>query len=61
VLTALIVARQVPGIARFRWETDQPSGEITDAGKTGGEVIVTVQSLVRGGGGSCSPFPCRVR
>jgi MFS family permease len=36
VITALIVARQVPGIARFRWEADHLSAEVTDAGKTGG-------------------------
>jgi hypothetical protein len=35
-ITALIVARQVPGIARFRWETDLPSAEVTDIGKIGG-------------------------
>jgi MFS family permease len=37
VLTALLVARQVPGIARFRWQTDHPSGEVADAEKTGGK------------------------
>jgi MFS family permease len=36
-LTALIVARLVPGIARFRWETDLASTEVTNAEKTGGE------------------------
>jgi len=36
-ITALIVARQVPGIAAFRWETDRPSAEVTDTRKTGGE------------------------
>jgi MFS family permease len=36
-LTALIVARQVPGIARFRWETNEPSAEITDIEKIGDE------------------------
>src|SRR5829696_5631980 len=32
-LTALIVARQVPGIARFGWETNEPSVETTDIEK----------------------------
>jgi MFS family permease len=36
-LTALIVARQVPGIARFRWETNEPSAETTDIEKIGDE------------------------
>ena len=36
-LTALIVARRVPGIARFRWETDEPSAETTDIEKIGDE------------------------
>src|SRR5215217_1361166 len=36
-LTALIVARQVPGIAGFRWETDNASAEITDTGKSSDE------------------------
>jgi MFS family permease len=35
-ITALIVARQVPGIAHFRWETGLPSAEVTDIGKIGG-------------------------
>ena len=39
VLTALLVARQVPGIARFRWETDQPTVEVTNAEKTGDEGV----------------------
>jgi MFS family permease len=34
-ITALIVARQVPGIARFCWQADHPSAEVTDAEKTG--------------------------
>jgi MFS family permease len=37
VLTALIVARQVPGIAGFRWETDNASTEIMDVGEPDGE------------------------
>jgi hypothetical protein len=36
-LTALIVARQVPGIAGFRWETDNASAEITDTEKSSDE------------------------
>jgi MFS family permease len=36
-LTALIVARLVPGIARYRWETDLASAEVPSAEKTGGE------------------------
>jgi len=39
VLTALLVARQVPGIARFRWETDHPSVEVPNAEKTGDEGV----------------------
>jgi hypothetical protein len=35
VLTALIVARQVPGIARFRWETDHACEAASDVEKTG--------------------------
>ena len=38
-LTALVVARQVPGIARFRWERDRASVEIADAEKIGGEGV----------------------
>ena len=38
-LTALAVARQVPGIARFRWDTNHPSAEVTDPEKTGGEGV----------------------
>jgi sugar phosphate permease len=38
-LTALLVARQVPGIARFRWETDHPSVEVANAEKTGDEGV----------------------
>ncbi|MBE3123878.1 MAG: MFS transporter, partial [Planctomycetes bacterium] len=37
VLTSLVVARQVPGIARFRWESDYTSVEVTDAEKMGGK------------------------
>ena len=37
VLTALLVARQVPGIARFRWQTDHSSAEATDPEKTSSE------------------------
>ena len=36
-LTALIFARQVPGIAGFRWETDNASAEITDTEISGDE------------------------
>jgi MFS family permease len=39
VLAALIVARQVPGIARFRWETDHASEAASDLEKTGDEEI----------------------
>jgi hypothetical protein len=38
-LTALIVARQVPGLARFRWESEQPIVEVADADKIGGEGV----------------------
>jgi MFS family permease len=38
-LTALVVARQVPGIASFRWERDRASVEIADAEKIGGEGV----------------------
>jgi MFS family permease len=38
-LTALLVARQVPGIARFRWESDLASIEATNAEKIGGKGI----------------------
>jgi MFS family permease len=34
VLTALLVARQVPGIAGFRWQTDNPSAAIMDTEKS---------------------------
>jgi MFS family permease len=36
-LTALVVARQVPGIAGFRWETENTSAEIMDGEQSGGE------------------------
>ena len=38
-LTALLVARQVPGIASFRWEHDRTFVEIADAEKIGGEGV----------------------
>jgi hypothetical protein len=41
-LTALIVARQVPGIAGFRWETNNASAEITDTEKSGDEEGVRI-------------------
>jgi MFS family permease len=39
VLTSLVVARRVPGIAGFRWESDHPSVEVTDVEKTGGKEV----------------------
>jgi MFS family permease len=36
-LTALLVAHHVPGIAGFRWETENASAEIIDVEKSGGE------------------------
>jgi MFS family permease len=42
VLTALLVARQVPGIARFRWEIDQPAIEVSDVEKFGDEGVKSI-------------------
>ena len=36
-LTALVVARQVPGIARFRWETDDASAEVSGQPRKSGD------------------------
>jgi hypothetical protein len=36
-LTALLVAHHVPGIAKFRWETENASAKIIDIEKSGGE------------------------
>jgi MFS family permease len=48
VLTALLVARQVPGIAGFRWETDSASAEIMDREKSAGEGVKRIDE--RGSG-----------
>jgi MFS family permease len=48
VLTSLIVAHQVPGIAGFRWESAQPSLEDTDVEKTGGKEVKRIDE--RGSG-----------
>ena len=37
VLTALLVARQVPGIAGFRWQTDYASAAVMNMEKSGGK------------------------
>jgi MFS family permease len=47
-LTALLVARQVPGIAGFRWEADEASAEISDIEKSGGKEIKRIDE--RGSG-----------
>ena len=47
-LTALLVARQVPGIAGFRWEADEASAEISDTEKSGGKGIKRIDE--RGSG-----------
>jgi MFS family permease len=48
-ITALIVARQVPGIVRFRWEAEGAFTEVTDAGKPGG---LAGKSIDESGSGS---------
>ena len=48
VLTALLVARQVPGIARFRWEADDASAEISDVEKSGDKGVKRIDE--RGSG-----------
>jgi hypothetical protein len=47
-LTALLVARQVPGIAGFQWEADEASAEISDIEKSGGKGIKRIDEIGSG-------------
>jgi len=47
-LTALLVARRVPGIVGFRWQADDASAEIIDTEKSGGEGVERIDERASG-------------